>query len=125
VWVPRFFVWPGTRDTPRVALAALEAEAFLVWPKLEVHRLFRRLGLGKAQRRLMTGPPRPAAPSSPPPAAASTADDVAAADGELERPTVTEANPDDGGPDESGPAESAPVGASRVEATSAEKRLGS
>jgi lysyl-tRNA synthetase class 2 len=125
VWVPRFFVWPGTRDTPRVALAALEAEAFLVWPKLEVHRLFRRLGLGKAQRRLMTAPARPAAPSSPPPAAASTADDVAAADGELERPTVTEANPDDGGPDESGPAESAPVGASRVEATSADKRLGS
>ncbi|HEY2127719.1 MAG TPA: phosphatidylglycerol lysyltransferase domain-containing protein [Streptosporangiaceae bacterium] len=125
VWVPRFFVWPGTRDTPRVALAALEAEAFLVWPKLEVHRLFRRLGLGKAQRRLMTAPARPAAPISRPPAAASTADDVAAADGELERPTVTEANPDDGGPDESGPAESAPVGASRVEATSADKRLGS
>ena len=62
VWVPRFFVWPGTRDTPRVALAALEAEAFLVWPKLEVRRLARRLGLGKARRRLMYGPARPAAP---------------------------------------------------------------
>ena len=53
VWVPRFFVWPGTRDTPRVALAALEAEAFLVWPKLEVRRLARRLGLGRVRRRLL------------------------------------------------------------------------
>ena len=34
VWEPRFFVYPGGRDAPRMALAALEAEAFLVWPKL-------------------------------------------------------------------------------------------
>ena len=68
-WVPRFFVWPGTRDTPRVALAALEAEAFLVWPKLEVRRLARRLGLGKARRRLMYGSAHPTAPASPVPAA--------------------------------------------------------
>jgi lysyl-tRNA synthetase class 2 len=38
VWEPRFFVYPGTRDTPRIALAALEAEAFLVWPRLKVKR---------------------------------------------------------------------------------------
>jgi len=52
VWVPRFFVFPGASDAPRVALAALEAEAFLVWPKLEMRRLGRRLGLGKVRRRL-------------------------------------------------------------------------
>ncbi|MFZ0754148.1 MAG: phosphatidylglycerol lysyltransferase domain-containing protein, partial [Trebonia sp.] len=50
IWEPRFFVYPGTRDTPRIAMAALEAEAFLVWPKLEVKRYARRLaralGLG-------------------------------------------------------------------------------
>jgi len=31
-WEPRFVCYPGPRDIPRVALAALEAEAFLVWP---------------------------------------------------------------------------------------------
>jgi len=40
---------------PRIALAALEAEAFLVWPSLEVKRYARRvgraLGLGKLNRR--------------------------------------------------------------------------
>ena len=51
-WVPRFFVFPGASDAPRVALAALEAEAFLVWPKLELRRLGRRLRLGKVRRRL-------------------------------------------------------------------------
>jgi lysyl-tRNA synthetase, class II len=51
-WVPRFFVFPGASDAPRVGLAALEAEAFLVWPKLEMRRLARRLGLGKVRRRL-------------------------------------------------------------------------
>jgi lysyl-tRNA synthetase, class II len=51
-WVPRFFVFPGASDAPRVALAALEAEAFLVWPKLELRRLRRRLGLRKVRRRL-------------------------------------------------------------------------
>jgi lysyl-tRNA synthetase, class II len=45
VWEPRFFVFPGGRDAPRIALAALEAEAFLVWPRLEVKRLARRIGL--------------------------------------------------------------------------------
>jgi lysyl-tRNA synthetase, class II len=44
VWEPRFFVYPGGRDAPRIALAALEAEAFLVWPKLQVKRYARRAG---------------------------------------------------------------------------------
>jgi lysyl-tRNA synthetase, class II len=55
-WVPRFFVYTGTRDVPRISLAAMEAEAFLVWPTLEVRRIARRtarrLGLGNVRRRL-------------------------------------------------------------------------
>jgi lysyl-tRNA synthetase class 2 len=54
VWQPRFFVFPSTRDAPRIALAALEAEAFLVWPRLELRRIARKLGLarlGRAPRR--------------------------------------------------------------------------
>jgi lysyl-tRNA synthetase class 2 len=43
VWEPRFFVFTGGRDMPRIAIAALEAEAFLVWPRLEVRRHIRRL----------------------------------------------------------------------------------
>ena len=35
-WAPRFVVYPATRDLPRIALAALEAEAFLTWPKLRI-----------------------------------------------------------------------------------------
>jgi lysyl-tRNA synthetase, class II len=54
VWEPRFFVYPGGRDVPRMALAALEAEAFLVWPRLRVkryvRRVGRRLGLGRVRR---------------------------------------------------------------------------
>lgn len=34
VWVPRFLLYPSAGDMPRVALAALEAEAFLVWPRM-------------------------------------------------------------------------------------------
>ena len=34
VWEPRFFVYPGTGSMPRVAVAALEAEAFLARPRL-------------------------------------------------------------------------------------------
>lgn len=55
IWEPRFFVYPGGRDAPRIAFAALEAEAFLVWPQLEVKRYARRvarkLGLGKLNRK--------------------------------------------------------------------------
>jgi lysyl-tRNA synthetase class 2 len=50
VWQPRFFVFPTAKDAPRIALAALEAEAFLVWPTLEVRRLARQLG--RMRRRL-------------------------------------------------------------------------
>jgi lysyl-tRNA synthetase class 2 len=39
-WEPRFVSFPSTRDIPRIAVAALEAEAFLVRP----HRLKRLLG---------------------------------------------------------------------------------
>jgi lysyl-tRNA synthetase, class II len=64
-WVPRFLVFPHTRDTPRIGLAALEAEAFLVWPTVEVARISRkaarRIGLGRLRRRLRRrlGPRRP------------------------------------------------------------------
>ena len=52
VWVPRFFVYPSTRDAPRVCLAALEAEAFLVWPRMGLRRLASKMGLGRLRRRL-------------------------------------------------------------------------
>jgi lysyl-tRNA synthetase class 2 len=39
-WEPRFLSYPAARDLPRIAVAALEAEAFLVRP----HRLRRLLG---------------------------------------------------------------------------------
>ena len=51
-WVPRFLVFPGTRDAPRIGLAALEAEAFVVWPTLDYRRVARKLGLGRARRRI-------------------------------------------------------------------------
>ena len=60
VWQPRFFVFPSTKDAPRIALAALEAEAFLVWPRLELRRITRKtarkMGLGKLRRRLRRTP---------------------------------------------------------------------
>ena len=43
VWEPRFFVFANSRDTPRIAVAALEAEAFIVWPRIEVRRHLRQL----------------------------------------------------------------------------------
>ncbi|HLI36802.1 MAG TPA: phosphatidylglycerol lysyltransferase domain-containing protein [Streptosporangiaceae bacterium] len=49
-WEPRFFVFPGTKDAPRIALAALEAEAFLVWPRIELRRIARAAGLGRVRR---------------------------------------------------------------------------
>jgi lysyl-tRNA synthetase, class II len=51
-WVPRFLVFPGPSDAPRIGLAALEAEAFLVWPTIEVRRIARKMGLGRLKRRL-------------------------------------------------------------------------
>jgi lysyl-tRNA synthetase, class II len=56
VWQPRFFVFPSTRDAPRIAVAALEAEAFLVWPRLELRRIARKLGLAKVKRQLRRVP---------------------------------------------------------------------
>ncbi|MBO0832827.1 MAG: DUF2156 domain-containing protein [Actinobacteria bacterium] len=40
-WVPRFFVFPGGRDAPRIAVAALQAEALLVFPSLDIRRYAR------------------------------------------------------------------------------------
>jgi lysyl-tRNA synthetase, class II len=55
-WEPRFFVYTGPRDIPRIGVAALEAEAFLVWPTVEARRIARRaarkLGLGRVRRQL-------------------------------------------------------------------------
>jgi lysyl-tRNA synthetase, class II len=66
VWEPRFFVYPGGRDAPRIAIAALEAEAFLVWPRLRVKRYVRRAG--RLLRRYRPGgrPPVPPVPPAPP-----------------------------------------------------------
>src|SRR6266487_6069044 len=68
-WEPRFFVFPGPGDAVRVGVAALEAEAFLVWPRLELRRLARKLGLARARRHLRRVlPARPASrPASPQP----------------------------------------------------------
>ena len=48
VWEPRFVCYPGAGDVLRVALAALEAEAFIVWPQWRLWRPRgrRRTGLG-------------------------------------------------------------------------------
>jgi lysyl-tRNA synthetase, class II len=64
-WVPRFLVFPATRDLPRIGLAALEAEAFVVWPTLKPRRIAAKLGLGRLRRRLRAATrqarrPRPA-----------------------------------------------------------------
>ncbi|MGH3232967.1 MAG: phosphatidylglycerol lysyltransferase domain-containing protein [Streptosporangiaceae bacterium] len=56
VWQPRFFVFPSTKDAPRIALAALEAEAFLVWPRLQLRWVARKLGLDKLRRQLRREP---------------------------------------------------------------------
>jgi lysyl-tRNA synthetase, class II len=58
-WVPRFLLYPSTRDAPRIGLAALEAEAFLVWPTVEVRRLARKAGLSRLRRRLARSGRRP------------------------------------------------------------------
>jgi lysyl-tRNA synthetase class 2 len=36
-WEPRFVCYRRASDVPRVAIAALEAEAFIVWPRLSRH----------------------------------------------------------------------------------------
>jgi lysyl-tRNA synthetase class 2 len=62
-WVPRFLVFPTTRDLPRIGLAALEAEAFLVWPTLKLPQIAAKLGLGRLRRRLRGAPPRRSRPA--------------------------------------------------------------
>lgn len=42
VWEPRFVCYRGAADLPRIAIAALEAEAFLIWPT-RPFRLLRRI----------------------------------------------------------------------------------
>lgn len=41
VWEPRYVCYPSVRDLPRISVAALEAEAFIVWPAPVLHRLRR------------------------------------------------------------------------------------
>jgi lysyl-tRNA synthetase, class II len=53
-WLPRFLVFPSTRDAPRIGFAALEAEAFLAWPTIEIRRIARKLGLLRLKQRLET-----------------------------------------------------------------------
>jgi lysyl-tRNA synthetase, class II len=63
-WVPRFLVFPNPRDLPRIGLAAMEAEAFLVWPTVELRRIARKLGMGRLRRRRrVSGPPRQPRPA--------------------------------------------------------------
>jgi lysyl-tRNA synthetase, class II len=48
VWEPRFICYPGAGDLPRIAIAALEAEAFIVWPtQLLALRRARRQALSR------------------------------------------------------------------------------
>ena len=42
IWEPRFICYPAPRDFPRIAIAALEAEAFIVWPRPHLRGLYRR-----------------------------------------------------------------------------------
>ncbi len=60
MWVPRFMVFTGPGDAIRVGLAALEAEALLVWPTVEVSRIRRKL-----TGALRTRKPLPASAVSP------------------------------------------------------------
>jgi len=60
IWEPRFCVFPGHRDAPRVAIAALEAEAFLIWPQLTPRALPHNLGWVRRVRRACTARTRQA-----------------------------------------------------------------
>jgi lysyl-tRNA synthetase class 2 len=57
-WVPRFVVFPSSRDTPRIGFAALEAEAFLVWPTVEIRRIARKLGLVRLHQQVLSAAKR-------------------------------------------------------------------
>ena len=73
-WIPRFMVFPGTGYTPRIGLAALEAEAFLVWPRIEVRRLARKAGLGRLRRARVLRTMMAARPAARPAAASGDAE---------------------------------------------------
>jgi lysyl-tRNA synthetase, class II len=62
-WIPRFLVYPNTRDVARIGLAALEAEAFLVRPSVEIRRLARKAGLGRFTSRVTRLGRRPGRPA--------------------------------------------------------------
>jgi lysyl-tRNA synthetase class 2 len=47
-WEPRFVCYPTVRDVPRIAVAALEAEAFIVWPRPHLRFVRRLVGSGQA-----------------------------------------------------------------------------
>ena len=47
-WQPRYIVFPGAGDLPRIAMAALEAEAFIVWPHPRIRQLRQLMRLGTA-----------------------------------------------------------------------------
>jgi lysyl-tRNA synthetase class 2 len=47
-WEPRFVCYPTVRDVPRIAIAALEAEAFIVWPRPRLRFVRRLVGSGSA-----------------------------------------------------------------------------
>lgn len=44
IWEPRYICFPAARDLPRIAIAALEAEAFVVWPRPALRSLRRLMG---------------------------------------------------------------------------------
>jgi lysyl-tRNA synthetase class 2 len=46
-WEPRYICYPAARDVPRIAIAALEAEAFIVMPSMP--RLLTRSGAAAKQ----------------------------------------------------------------------------
>src|SRR5579863_4086742 len=83
-WQPRFFVFPGGRDAARVALAALRAEAFLTWPKLEAGHYARRVA---QQLRAAGAPSRPGHCTTPRPRLAANA--VTTAAGHTRGPMTT------------------------------------
>jgi lysyl-tRNA synthetase class 2 len=69
-WQPRFFLFPSAWAAPRIALAALQAEAFLTWPRLEAGRhaarIGRRLRAAGTPGRCCHHPPGGQAPASQP-----------------------------------------------------------
>src|SRR5580658_8063711 len=62
-WVPRFMVFPGPSDAVRIGIASLEAEAFLVWPTVELRRIRRKLRGAFQVRRPVAARATEAAPS--------------------------------------------------------------